>query len=403
MSAPLYMTAKEAAEVLDISLATLYSYVSRGLIRSEAIGGSKRSRRYRREDVEQLQQRKSIRRNPVQAGEEMLHWGMPVMESGITLITDGGLYYRGEDALWLARGVSVEEVAGLIWMGNVGKADEIWGAEIDVELPESVQEICRGLTPVEAFQVVLPLVASQDLAAYDLRPERITQTGAKILNLMVTVVGGADEGGLKLGERLQRVWAENVENAAYLFNAAMILCADHELNVSAFTARCVASAGSTPYQVVLAGLAALHGVKHGGAVSRVEAFLREVGESNRARMVIGERLKRGEAIPGFGHRLYAGGDPRGRLLLGLIEENLPETEELVLGKTVVEAVRDLTGQHPTIDMGLAVLSRVLDLPTGGGIALFAMGRTIGWIGHAMEQYGLDQIIRPRARYVGESP
>jgi citrate synthase len=251
--------------------------------------------------------------------------------------------------------------------------------------------------------VVLPLVASRDLAAYGLRTERIAQTGAKILNLMVTVVGDGDDTEATLAERLQRIWAGNVESAAYLLNAAMVLCADHELNVSAFTARCVASAGSTPYQVVLAGLAALQGIKHGGYVSRVEAFLREVGEPNRARMVIGERLKRGEPIPGFGHRLYAGGDPRGRLLLELIEENLPETTDLVLGKAVVETVKDLTGQYPTIDMGLGMLSRVLDLPAGAGIALFAMGRTIGWIGHAMEQYALDQIIRPRARYVGESP
>lgn len=403
MSTPPYMTAKEAAEALDISLATLYSYVSRGLIRSEAVGGSKRSRRYRREDVEQLQQRKSIRRNPAQAGEEMLHWGMPVMESAITLIADGNLYYRGDDALRLAQDASVEEVAALIWTGDMKNADTIFGEEIKVELAGGVREICRNLRPVEAFQVVLPIVASRDVGAYDLRPERIAQTGAKILSLMVGIVGGVDDGDSTFGERLQGVWAENVESAAYLLNAAMVLCADHELNVSAFTARCVASAGSTPYQVVLAGLAALHGAKHGGAVSRVEAFLREVGEPNRARMVIGERLKRGESIPGFGHRLYAAGDPRGRLLLELVEAFLPETEALVLGKAVVEAVADLTEKRPTIDMGLAVLCRGLDLPEGAGITLFAMGRTIGWIGHAMEQYALDQIIRPRARYVGGNP
>ena len=285
MSTPPYMSAKEAAEALDISLATLYSYVSRGLIRSESVGGSTRSRRYRREDVEQLQQRKSIRRNPAQAGEEMLHWGMPVMESAITLIADGGLYYRGEDVLQLAQDASVEEVAALVWTGDMGNADEIFGEEIEVELPEGIWEICRDLTPVEAFQVVLPLVASRDLAAYDFRSERIAQTGAKILSLMVGIVGGANEAdlGLRFGERLQKVWAKNVDNAAYLLNAAMVLCADHELNVSAFTARCVASAGSTPYQVVLAGLAALHGVKHGGAVSRVEAFLREVGVPSQAK------------------------------------------------------------------------------------------------------------------------
>src|SRR5436190_856369 len=94
-----YLTAAEAAEVLEISLPTLYAYVSRGLVRSEAVGGSRRDRRYRREDVDRLLARQAQRRHPERTGEQALSWGVPVLESGLTLIANGGLYYRGQDAI----------------------------------------------------------------------------------------------------------------------------------------------------------------------------------------------------------------------------------------------------------------------------------------------------------------
>jgi excisionase family DNA binding protein len=107
-----YLTAGQAAKELGVSLATLYAYVSRGMIRSEAVGRS-RSRRYRAEDVRRLKERKERRRDPDGVVEGALHWGTPVMESGITLIADGRLYYRGRDVADLAAGSTVEEVAAL--------------------------------------------------------------------------------------------------------------------------------------------------------------------------------------------------------------------------------------------------------------------------------------------------
>src|SRR5215210_4469099 len=120
MSGNHYLTAREAAEELGVSLKTLYAYVSRGLIRSEAVGGKKRNRRYRVEDIKRLKERAEQRRDPGKAAESALSWGMPVMESGITLISDGKLYYRGEDALGLAANGAFEEVAALIWSGEAG-------------------------------------------------------------------------------------------------------------------------------------------------------------------------------------------------------------------------------------------------------------------------------------------
>ena len=99
-----YFSAGRAAEELGVSVATLYAYVSRGMIRSEAAEGKKRNRRYRAEDVRRLKERKERRRDPDGVLEGALHWGTPVLESGITLIDGGALYYRGRDVVALAGG-----------------------------------------------------------------------------------------------------------------------------------------------------------------------------------------------------------------------------------------------------------------------------------------------------------
>src|ERR687889_1314730 len=108
-----YLSARRAAEELGVSLATLYAYVSRGMVRSEAVEGKGRNRRYRAEDVRRLKERKERRRDPEGVVEGALSWGTPVMESGITLIEDGGLYYRGREVGDLAVHESIEKVAAL--------------------------------------------------------------------------------------------------------------------------------------------------------------------------------------------------------------------------------------------------------------------------------------------------
>ncbi|HMR63561.1 MAG TPA: citrate synthase family protein [Anaerolineae bacterium] len=404
-----YLSAQEAADELGISLPTLYSYVSRGLIRSETANEARRTRRYSREDVEHLKSRKLQRRDPVKTVEEALHWGAPVMESAITLISDGHLFYRGCDALELARTHPVEAVAALIWTGDLSSDLPLLRqpASLSARLATVLTHV-TDLPPLEQFQLLLPLAAVEDMAAYDLRPTAVVQTGAKILQLLVTIAAGGRTQPGRMAERLQQHWIPDDLQATDLLSAALILCADHELNVSSFTARCVASAGATPYQAVTGGLAALQGVKHGRSTERVDALLQEVAVPDRAREVIGGRLKRGEAglgwgLPGFGHQLYPGGDPRGRLLFSLVESTYPSAPGLELALAVASQAESLLGEFPNIDFGLVVLARALNLPAGAPITLFALGRTIGWIGHVIEQYAADRIIRPRARYVGDTP
>jgi citrate synthase len=398
-----YLSGREAAAELRIKLPTLYAYVSRGLIRSEPAG---RNRRYRAEDVRRLKERKEQRRDPSRLTENALHWGMPVMESAITLIADGQLYYRGRDAVALSKSHGLEQVADLIWTGRLAEGETaICDSMPDALAPPSqiANELSRNLAPVEAFEIALRLAATEDPAAYDLRPTAVVRTGARILRLLAAtaVNGRPTESGV--ARTLQQSWVADEPQAATLLDTALVLCADHELNVSSFTARCVASAGATPYAATIAGLCALSGVKHGGNTERVEAFLREVGATDHVRDVMAARLRRGEPIPGFGHPLYPEGDPRGKALLEATATTYPEASAVELASTVVVEASDLIVEHPTVDFGLVILSLALGLPAKGALTLFALSRTVGWIGHAIEQYQSDRMIRPRARYTGEHP
>ncbi len=404
MSEDRFLTAQEAAAELGISLATLYAYASRGMLRSEPVPGDPRARRYPSEDVLRLKEKKELRRDPDKAAPKALSWGAPVLESAITLVQDGRLYYRGRDVIALARSATVEEVAALIWTGDPAAAGEIFSGD-PPDLPSWTGLILGGdLSPVERCQVALPLAGAADPAGWDLRPAAVVATGARILRLLAGVAGGAaGKIASNVAATLQAGWAPDRPEAVGPITSALVLSADHELNVSAFTARCVASASSSPYDVVAAGLAALKGARHGGHTERVEALFREAGSAAGARRVLADRLRRGEEISGFGQPLYPQGDPRGAALLEIAAEVAPSSPAVECALALAEAGRELLREHPTIDLGLMALARALDLPEKTPLALFALGRTIGWIGHALEQYAVGKLIRPRAAYVGEMP
>jgi len=397
-----FLTAQDAAAELGVSLATLYAYASRGMLRSEPVPGDPRARRYPWKDVLRLKDKKELRKDPEKAAPKALSWGAPVLESAITLVQDGKLYYRGRNAVELARSASVEEVAALIWTGDPADAERLFQEQPPI-LPSWMAPLFGPeLSPVERCQVALPLAGALDLAGWDLRPAAIPATGARILRFLAGTAAGRPASG-SIAATLQEGWAADRPEAAGPIGSALILAADHELNVSAFTARCVASAGSSPYDVVIAGLAALKGARHGGHTERVGAIFREAKSAAGARQALADRLRRGEEIPGFGQTLYPGGDPRGAALLDLAAGIAPGSPALDCARALVEAAWELIREHPTIDFGLVTLSHALGLPERTPLALFALGRTIGWIGHAIEEYGQGRLIRPRAAYVGEMP
>ena len=394
-----FLTAPQAAALLGVSRNSLYSYVSRGLIRAEPDPRDPRVSRYILADVERLRDRKDARRHPDLAARKTLDLGLPVLPSALTLIDNGRLYYRGRDAIDLARRCRFEDVVRLLW-------------DIDDERPQpSMPTACLDalghvacLAAVERMQSLLPIAAAKDASAFDTGPTYVANSGWRILQLLVAAATGQPPPRRRsLSEALARGWRVRHPAAPRLLDAALILCADHELNVSAFTARVVASARSTPYDVVAAGLAALRGSRHGGYTTYVEALLDQAGSPSGLRDAIAARLERGEHVPGFGHPLYPEGDPRARVLLSSVRRTWPRSQASAFADAMQRAGRTMVGEPPTIDAALVVLRRALALPRDAAVVLFAVGRTAGWIAHAMEEYARDQLIRPRATYVGRRP
>jgi citrate synthase len=428
-----WMTAAEAAGRLGVSRPTLYAYVSRGFVRSQSTPGPSRARGYSREDVERLRRRTEERRDPDKAAARALQWGVPVLESAITLIDGHTLFYRGHDAAALAQSRSVQEVASLVWTGGF---DTVWPSG-PLPVPPGTLGARDGLSFVPRAQSLLARASAQDTTALDGRSGKAASAGWRILQLLTAAATGDNASGrfsnrpyndrergaaadVAIDQALARAWGLTGHGIDVL-RAALILCADHELNVSSFTARCVASAGSSPYAVVIAGLAALEGTRHGGASARVESMLASLRRPSmlaslrrpsmlaslrRARdlkAAVAARLRRGEAIDGFGHPLYSGGDPRAVMLIGRLRQWYGRSAELAYVLDFADAATAAMGERPNLDFALAALARVLKLPAGAPLTLFAIGRTIGWIGHAIEQYETGQLIRPRAKYVGVVP
>ncbi|MBB4634398.1 citrate/2-methylcitrate synthase [Longimicrobium terrae] len=392
-----YLTAEEACAELGVAAQTLYAYVSRGLIRSEPGVDGSRGHRYRAEDVLRLKERKRARRDPDTAARDALRWGAPLLESALTWITDGRLYYRGEDAVQLARSCTVEEVAALLWTGSRDVPDG-WFDE-----PAAEVRVRENVGPLAALQIELALAEAKDPSAHDVRPERVAATGMRVLRRLARVAGGGGSAEGNISELLQRAWAPHRPEAEPLLRAALILLADHELNVASFTARCVASAGSTPYAAVSAGIGAMHGVRHARHVERVEALFAEVERPERAGQVLEARLRRGERVPGFGHRLHPSGDPRATELLRQLREVDPHSPGLALADAIEAAAEPLLDDRPTFEIGLVALARAMELPEGAPLMLFVLGRSLGLVAHAVEQYGSREVLRPRARYMGAMP
>ena len=223
-----HLTAGEAAKALGITPATLYAYVSRGQLRSEPTPGRPKARRYYREDLERLLERKEARRDPAKAVARGLHWGGPVLESGITLIDNGRFYYRGHDAVALAETASLEHAAGLLWAADETERERLFEQPCALSARQLAQLRACAKDPFTLLQAALPMAASIDLASYDLRPAAVRQTGARIIRLLTTLIAPR-HANAPVHWTLQTVWTPKTDMFADVIRTALVLGADHEL------------------------------------------------------------------------------------------------------------------------------------------------------------------------------
>jgi citrate synthase len=391
-----FYSAREAAAHLGVSTQTLYSYVSRGLLRAHA-SGLPRERRYRIDEVAQLAHRRSAARKPREVAKRALDWGLPVVESTICLISGGRLYYRGKDVLALAETCSLEEVAALLWECPAERAFARSAPRGGRSPWERTHQSSRASRRVANDPDALTSIwRSFAQARIDTAPAQGGREPGDLVRTLTACVLRAPVTVVPIHEQCAKAWRVSARGAD-LIRRALILCADHELNASSFTVRCVASTGASLHAALLAGLAALSGERHGGMTARVESLWKEAEGARNLDTVLRERLQRGEALPGFGHPLCPEGDVRASALLNRM------APRRATGQRLANAVEHVTGDKPSIDFALVALRRYLGLPEGAAFGLFALARSVGWIAHAREQRERGQLIRPRAAYTGPAP
>jgi citrate synthase len=428
-----WIGAAEAAERLGIKPASLYAYVSRGVLtrRREPDG---RASMFDAAEIEELARHGRPRRFAGGAGPAEL-----IIESALTEITPSTQRYRGYGATDLALRSSFEDVATLLWTGTLpGAGDPESAAAAGPSASEAVEAaewtatpaaVAAGRAaqaalpaetlPLERIQVIVPALAATDQFRLHLdRPAVVAAGKALIAGLTEALpealpaasaeaAGGPDgpDGpgvprgiAARLATRLCP--APATAGLIRVLNAALILVADHELAASTLAARVAASMRADPYAVVSTGLGAMTGALHGGAALGAELMLGSADTTADAPRVVGDVLRRGEKLPGFGHFVYRDGDPRANLLLRLITEYAPDSERLAVASAVTAEARRRALPDPNIEFALAVLAAVAGMVRGAGEAMFATGRTAGWLAHALEEYERNIPIRPRCVYTG---
>jgi citrate synthase len=395
-SSGLYLSAREASAELAISPATLYAYVSRGLIRSEPSSDS-RSHRYRAEDVRGLKERRAPSQEP--RGLRNFDTDLPVMDSAIATITEEGPVYRGVNCIDLANKDTLEHAATLLW--DVTAVDPFAKDNCPLVSAEmrAVAAAARHAAPIDRTIAVLALAASADPQAFTRAADGRAMLGGRILRLVIATMLNATASPQPLHQQIAKAWAPGDKHAGDLIRRALVLLAEHELNASTFTVRCAASTGLNLYDAVIAGLVALKGPRHGGAGVLAAQLVKTLADGDVA-PVIRERVALGERFAGFGHGVYKHGDPRARALLDALARAGAAAR---LTREIPERIAEATGEFVNIDYALAVLVHTLGMPPGNELVLFAMSRTVGWIAHACEQLRYGGLIRPRARYIGPAP
>ena len=376
-----WIAADEARTRLGVRPQTLYAYVSRGRVRVRPDPDDPRRSLYRAADIAALSARKARSRRPADVAAGAIAFGEPVLASAITTIAEGRLYYRGRDAAVLAETETLEAVARLLRGGHGAALKRSERAPP----PAGLDAATRAFAALAARAAADPPALGRNLL-------RLAMDAAALLDIVAdAVAGAAGEGPIHV--RLARAWGQDPAGpAADLIRRALVLTADHELNASTFAARVAASTGASLAASALAGLAALSGPRHGGATMATRAFAEDAARRGPG-TALAARLQEDRPIPGFGHRLYAGSDPRARALLAHFQPP-------ALYADLAAAVREQTGETPNIDHALVALAEAHGLPVEAPFALFAVARCAGWMAHAIEQLQTGAIIRPRARYVG---
>jgi citrate synthase len=396
------LSTAEAAARLGVKPATLYAYVSRGLLGRERSPDGRTST-FDPAEIDRLARPGRARRGRRPSAEL-------VVPSALTAIERGLPWYRGLPVPELAGARSFEEVAEWLWTARFPDPVPTWqasqpaldaGRQAQAALPPTA-------LPLERIRVIAAALPAGDELRLELRPPAVTAAGRSLIAGLVDCLPRRAPQPSSVSPIAARLWMglsplDPEPELVGVVDAALVLLADHELAASTVAARVAASVRADPYAVASAGLAVVSGTLHGGASLGIEALLDEIDRPDQAASVVGARLRRGERLRGFGHRLYPDGDPRAATLLTRLRATAGGSPRMEVVDSLLQAARQRGLPEPNVDLALAALAHVAGMTRGAAEAIFATARTAGWIAHALEEYDRNIPIRPRAVYTGPPP
>jgi 2-methylcitrate synthase len=352
--------------------------------------------------------------------------GIVAAESRICFVDgiEGRLIYQGYDIHDLVAHAGFEEVAYLLWHGDLPTRSQLDALNKDLTaarpLPEPVLSLLRGfprdVLPMDALRTAVSALGIYDPDSRDNSPAANLRKSVRLTAQTATIVaaiGRCREGKDPVtpdpslshaANFLYMLWGRKPdETGVKTVEIALILHADHELNASTFAARVTAATLADMHSAITSAIGTLKGPLHGGANEAVMRLLLKIGEPSKVVPAAREMLAAKRKIPGFGHRVYKTEDPRATHLRRMSEElgrQKGEPKWFEMSRTLEQFMLSEKKIYANVDFYSATSYYYLGFPLELFTPVFAVSRISGWTAHVLEQLADNRIIRPRAEYVG---
>ncbi len=351
--------------------------------------------------------------------------GVVAFTSEISAIVDATLSYCGYTIEDLAAHSNFEEVAFLLWNLRLPNEAE-WNAwkkeissnyEVPKELLEVMKKFPKTASPMEVLRTSVSMLSLWDPESNNNSPEALHKKAVRLLAKMPAVVTS--------WHRIRNGWDPVKPDASKsiaanffytlngkdadpevvkMFDTALVLHADHEMNASTFSARVTTATLSDVHSAITTAIGTLKGPLHGGANEQVMRMLEKIGGSDKAESWLRNALEKKEKVMGFGHRVYKNGDPRAKILREMskaVTKKAGKPQLYDMSVKINDIMENEKGLLPNVDFYSASVYHCMGIPTDLFTPIFAVSRVAGWLAHVMEQMRNNRLIRPRSIYVGK--
>jgi citrate synthase len=401
------LSTAQAAARLSVKPATLYAYVSRGLLESRRAerGGST----FDPLEVEAFAADRSSRRQDAARSGRGEGRPLVVLDSPITLVEPDRLLYRGVPAVDLAERAGFLDAVAHLW---AVPRDAIGPMRADDAARATLRDgaaLLERLGAVPRLQLAVLAAGVGDPHRDEHGPAAAHRAGARILGTLIDALPARGEPADAAASPAARLWSRLSPTAPEdgdlaLLEAALVLSMDHDLAVSTMAARMAASTRADPYACTVAALGAFEGVAHGSAGEHAHALVTETCATREPERALAGQVAAGHGTPGFGHVVYRAVDPRAEHLLARMRALPRYAAAVQAAHRLTRVVQERFPRPANIDLALAVLAVGAGFAPRDVTAVFAIARTVGWTAHVADEYTRPALrLRPQSHYTGALP